>query len=61
MIERILIAQPLHVTAVVEKQLDNTFIFRFRESGTARTQVPTTKNCALDIPTLGVFARFSST
>jgi len=35
------------------------FIFLFCVSGIARTQIPTTKNYALDIPTLGVFARVS--
>lgn len=37
------------------------FYFSTLSSGTARTQVPTTKNCALDIPALGVFARVSHT
>lgn len=43
------------------KKMFLLFIFWFRLSGTARTQIPTIKNYALDIPTLGVFARVSLT
>lgn len=39
--------------------LSPPIIFLFRVSGIARTQIPTIKNYALDIPTLGVFARVS--
>lgn len=43
----------------IERVLSPSFIFWFCVSGIARTQIPTIKNYALDIPTLGVFARVS--